>query len=332
MIKFDLLFILRRAFLFILLFSTLRVVGVAQTVSTHTPDDSLTVGEVFDLSITLNSASPYTKIIFPDSISFGPSLEFISQQQFKVSDYSDSIRYKLQFFGIEDISIPPLPVRIITEVDTLLVFTESFQLVYKQTITSQEDPLKPLKPIFPFPRTIWPYFAVLLLLLVAGYFIWARYFKEKEAEPIQPRTIPVFENPVVELENILNSIKEKHTNTPEKNYKEFYSELGDALRWYIEELYKIPALESTTREVLRYMDAFGVDVEMVKHTRKVLNEADMTKFAKFKPTLDQSWKAFHEAYSFLDRTRIVDRDRIERIRQEFENRFSDMEEVNDGMG
>jgi len=71
---------------------------------------------------------------------------------------------------------------------------------------------------------------------------------------------------------------------------------------------------------------------MVKHSRIVLNEADMTKFAKFKPTLDQSWKAYNEGLLFLERAKIVDSARIQRIKNEFEAQFKNDQEDEYGMG
>lgn len=304
----------------------------AQTISVSAPSDSLTVGEVFNFSITIKNSTAAEKVVFPDSNSFGGDLEFLSSRHFKVSSSTDSTEYDLQFFAVEDVTIPPLPVKIVSNGDTNLVFTDPHILLYKQTISSEEDEFKPLKPNFTFPYAIWPYIVGLLLLLAAGFFIWWKYFRNRTTEEIQPKAVPEFKNPVNELESRLISIKETHSDQVEKDYKWFYSELGDALRWYVEELYKIPALESTTREVLRYMDAFGVDVQMVKHSRIVLNEADMTKFAKFKPTLDQSWKAYNEGLLFLERAKIVDSARIQRIKNEFEAQFKNDQEDEHGMG
>lgn len=332
MIELDRPLVKKRLLLLLCCFCLMSRFISAQTITLNTPADSLSVGEVFNLSIAIKSSTAFDKIIFPDSSAFGNDLDFLSFKHFKVSNSSDSAEYKLQFFAVEDINIPPLPVKIVANSDTNLVFTEPFQLFYRQTIRSEDDPFKPLKPNFKFPRTIWSYVLALLILIGIGMFIWWKYFRKEEQKETEVKEIPVFENPVLELETVLTRLKEEHTNTIEKDYKWFYSELSDALRWYIEELYKIPALESTTREVLRYMDAFGVDVEMVKHARIVLNEADMTKFAKFKPTLDESWKAYNEGLALLIRAKVVDASRIQRLKTEFENQFVIEQETEHGMG
>lgn len=316
---------------FISCFYLISGTAAAQNLSTTGPVDSLSVGEIFNFSITLKNSEPAEKVIFPDSNSFGGDVEFISVKHFKVSAANDSALYQLQFFGIDQGVIPPLPVKIISDSDTNFVFSKSYPLLYKQTITSADEEFKPLKPNYTFPIRWWPFLIGLLLLLVIGFLLWKKYFRNIHEE-IEPKPIPEFKNPIKELETILKNIRKKHSNSPEKDYKWFYSELSDALRWYIEELYKIPALESTTREVLRYMDAFGVDVQLVKHTRKVLNEADMTKFAKFKPTLDESWAAFKEGLAFLERTKTVDNMRIHRMKTEFESQFIQNEEDNYAVG
>lgn len=332
MIKVDRTLIKKRLLLLIVSFWLIPGFLSAQTITLNSSTDSLTVGEVFDFSIAVKSSESFNKVIFPDSSTFGDNLDFLSSKHFKVSSLSDSAEYKLQFFAIEDINIPPLPIKVVIDSDTNVVFTEPFQLLHKQVIASEEDPLKPLKPNYKFPRIFWPYLLIILVLIAVGFFVWWKYFRNKEEEKVETKPIPIFENPINELESILNKIKKQHTDSASKDFKWFYSELSDALRWYVEELYKIPALESTTREVLRYMDAFGVDLEMVKHARIVLNEADMIKFAKFKPTLDESWKAFHEGWAFFERARIVDLNRVQRKKAEFERQFINTQEVEHGMG
>lgn len=296
----------------------LMEIASAQTLSVQSPDDSLTVGQKFELSFTINSKENYNKVIFPDSTQFPSQLTFHKVEHYKVSDFSDSTKYQLQFFATSDVNLPPLPVKVLSNTDTVTLFSPPITLIYKQTISSTADEFKPYKPVYEFPKSIWPYFVILLFLAIIGYLLWKKYANREIVEVEEPKAKPVFTNPLDELERSLSRIRNNHQNLPIKNYKHFYSELGDALRLYFEELYNIPALESTTREVMRYLDAFGVDTELTQRTRNVLNEADMIKFAKFTPTLDQSWKALDEADAFLLRAKNVDMMRIDRKRKEFD--------------
>ena len=330
MYKLNQLTVRRSLILFVCSFFFIKIAS-AQSVSVQSPTDSLSVGQVFDLSITVKTQETFSKIIFPDSSHFSPNLFLNITEQYRVNNYSDSSVYKLQFFATDNFTVPPLPIKVVNGSDTTFVFTEPVDLVYKQTISSIEDKFKPLKPVYDFPISIWPYIVILLLLLAIGYFIWRKYFQNQPEEIIEETPVPVFVNPLEELEKSLSRIRNNHQNLPAKNFKHFYSELGDALRLYFEELYDIPALESTTREVMRYLDAFGVDSQLTQHTRKVLNEADMIKFAKFNPTLDQSWRALDEADAFLIRAQSVDIMRIDRKKNEYIAANTKQEET-DGMG
>ncbi len=319
--------LLTRHKLLLLLFITSLIpfLGTAQEVSVSGPTDSLTVGTLFNFSLTLNNKSEYDKIIFPDSSIFNDDLEFISRKQFRLPNFSDSTSYSLQFFANKDIIIPPLPVKLIEGADTTLFFTEAFPLFFKTVLSSENDELNPLKPNFDFSLVLWPWILGALLLSALAYFLYQKFYKDR-TPPIQVvREIPEFVSPLVELEQRLEFIKEEHTQSVEKDYKLFYSQLGDAIRAYLENLYAIPALESTTRELARYMDAFGVDLDLIKYTRLILNEADMIKFAKMIPTLDQSWVAYQHAQAFLERALVYDIQRIARLKERFESQFEKAE-------
>jgi len=71
--------------------------------------------------------------------------------------------------------------------------------------------------------------------------------------------------------------------------KEYYSELTEIVRGYIERELKVPALENTTDEVLAMIkdfknaDSIETSKETIKKLKDLLQEADLVKFAKSKP-------------------------------------------------
>ncbi|MTI87570.1 MAG: hypothetical protein FH748_06330 [Balneolaceae bacterium] len=296
----------------------------AQNIKTYTSADSLKAGDVFNFSILTQLNKEYDRIQFPDTSAFPGELELVGQQQFKLSTFSDSLSYRIQFFATEDVIIPPLPVLIISKTDTTQLFTKPVQLYFKTVLPkeAQESEFKPLKNIFDFPRLIWPWLLA-ALALAAGLIWWFFYREEEEFEEIEEVSKPVvFHNPLEELENDLQQIRQNTRIAETKDFKLFYSQVSDAIRTYYEDLYQIPALESTTRELLRYLEAYGVDHEMTDTTRKVLNRSDMVKFAKFTPTLDDAWKTYDLAIHFRDRARQVDSGRISRLKREFNQQFN----------
>lgn len=308
--------------LFVLWASLFFSVSVtAQSVQTRVSTDSLTIGDTFKLSLILQLDREYLKVEFPDTNSFPPSTELIQRQQFKISEFSDSLTYNLQFFGNEDLQISSLPVRLYSSNDTTVIYTDPILLNFKTVVAEGDTSLKAMKPIYEFPRMWWPWF--LAGLLIAGFLLWWYKFREEpeiiETEP--EHEIKPFYDPIKELEKTLVYIKKDSNVVESKNFKLFYSQIGDAIRTYFEELYKIPALESTSNELLRYLEAYGVDETMTEKTRVVLRKADLVKFAKFTPTLEDAWKTHDHAIEFMERAKLADAARVSRLKAKYNKQF-----------
>ncbi|MFD2532345.1 hypothetical protein [Gracilimonas halophila] len=303
----------------ILLFFSVNI--HAQTVRTNVNTDSISIGDTFRYSLIIQQDQEYQKIEFPDTTSFPPSVELIDRQQFKLSEFSDSLIYNLQYFGNEDLNLPGLPVTFYSEEDTLQLRTDPVLLFFKSVVAEGDTTLKPMKPNFAFSRPWWPW--ILAGSLLAAFLIWwYKFRKEPEKADNEPKIeIEPFYNPIEELEKSLHRINKESDLAETKNFKLFYSEMGDAIRTYFEELYKIPALESTSTELLRYLDAYGVDDTMAEKTRVVLRKADLVKFAKFTPTLEDAWKTFDHAIEFMERAKLADSTRISRLKAKYEEQF-----------
>jgi hypothetical protein len=303
-------------------------VSYAQNSSASSSKDSLTVGEVFSISVKLQLDQPYDRVIFPDSSSFPPVLELLNVQQFRVTDFADSVLYTLQFFGNTNLTLPPFSVFLVNARDTSVVFSNPVALYFKSVLPSEDAELKPLKPIFDISGFPWALIIILLVLILAAALAFYTWKKRTNTEPVQKEIeFEPFVSPLAELESTLTYLKQEYDLASTKDYKYFYSSLSDSIRAYFEELYNIPALESTSRELFRYLDAFGVDHEMIKSTRLVLNRSDMVKFAKYTPTLDDAWTCYQYSIDFLDRARLVDASRISRKKAMYEAQFKQTEDA-----
>lgn len=303
-------------------FFLLTAQAYSQNVSEYVTIDSLNVGDTFAYTITLSKDQAYEDIVFPDSASFGSSFEIRTQRRFKVTDFKDSLIYDLQFFGTEDATIPELPIHLVNGSDTSTVYTNSVPVSFKSVLQSEEEVFRPLKPIFDFAAAWWPYLLALLLLLIAAWYLYSLY-KEKGLEPqpvVRPEYSPTpFQDPLNRLSNILSQLK-GYTFTSDEDFKLFYINLGDAIREYFEDLYRIPALESTSREILYELNRRSVDDELIAKTKAVLQEADMVKFARFTPTEAQAEKALEKADAFLKRAKEVDKPRVDHLRRKHQQK------------
>lgn len=308
--------------IFILIFGLIPSLhGFAQSVITTGPEDSLAAGDKFVFSLKVESREEYDKIIFPDSSMFSAydEIEYNGKKHFRISARADSALYELQFFGHSDLMLAPLPVIVIAGSDSTVLLSDTVPLLFKSVNTTNTEEFAPLKQLFEFESRFWLLLIEALIFLLIGYLIYIKYFKNRTPEPeeIKP-VLPVYEDPLEALEIRLVQLKDKHGRDTDKNFKYFYSELGDALRSYFEQVYNIPALEMTTREIMRHLEAFGVAKELSAPTRAILTEADMVKFANRVPTLDESWRAFDHGMEFLMRAKESDLKRIARKKEEFE--------------
>lgn len=303
--------------LLLFVFITLNGSMSAQQVTEYATLDSLKVGDTFTYSIALEKDRAYNSVLYPDSTHFGTPFEIRSRQHFKVTDFRDSLVYRVQYFGTEDTRIPRLPVRLIADSDTTTVYTRPVPVYFKSVLQAEDEEFRPLKPIFDFAAAIWPYLLALLILAMVGWYLYKRY--KEGLEQVKPEPKPKFEpvpftNPMETLASTLTQLKSFKFDSKE-DFKQFYIQLGDAIRTYFEDLYRIPALESTSREIIYQLERRRVDQRLIDQTKKVLNEADMVKFAKFTPTEKQAKAALSAGEDFISVAREVDSTRLERMRR-----------------
>lgn len=140
---------------------------------------------------------------------------------------------------------------------------------------------------------------ILLGLIVIGavvYYLLKRPKKEMIVEEVKP-DIPLHIQALQKLEEIKNKQLWQHDQV-----KQYYIELSDVVREYLEKRYNIQALEQTSEEIfasLRHMDIASEDRNLL---RQLLILADMVKFAKEKPAANENEKSMENAVTFIKDT------------------------------
>ncbi len=292
-----------------LIFSALISSLNAQQVLTFTDKDSLRVGELFELTFVVDGN--YSSLSYPTVDDFEDDLDIISRQRFQVSANRDSLVYTIQFFSTENITISPKQIQLSGgDVDTTLT-TSRVPLFFKATVSDTDDEFRALKPIFEFARALWP-IILLLLALIAGSYLFYRWYQNREPEPKpKPAKKPIpFIHPLHQLQKSIDALPKTNELDQKQDYEEYYIKLGDAIRLYIKRVYQFPALEMTTREITENLRNELANSDLIKITRSVLNEADMVKFANFKPTQDLANKVLDKANQFVKTATDSDEQRI----------------------
>lgn len=125
---------------------------------------------------------------------------------------------------------------------------------------------------------LWWY--VLLIALGLVYIVY-RYMQKRKNQKLEDIIVPVeiIKSPhQIALEK-LGTLKESRM-WEKGEIKEYHSQLTYIIREYLENRFHIPALESTSLEILRDLKKHILESEMIKSVDDILNIADWVKFAK----------------------------------------------------
>jgi hypothetical protein len=165
----------------------------------------------------------------------------------------------------------------------------------------------PIKPILTEAKNLSDYLIYLYILggaliLSLGYWLFSRWAKIKEeaindvVEPIV--IIPAHEKALESLEQ-LKSAK----LWQQGQVKEYQSRLTFIIRDYLENRYELPALESTTGEIVKKLQSGELDMSDINSLKRILQVADLVKFAKAKPDESIHDTFMTEAIDFVQRNK-----------------------------
>lgn len=290
-----------------------------QQVHTYVDADSVEVGQILNYTIVFDGET--SGVIYPDGTEFEDPIEFISRQRYQISETRDSLVYRLQFFGMENYTIPGLDIQV-SDTEPALS-TTPVPLFFRTLINDPaEDEFKALKPIFEFTRTWWPWLLALLLFIIAAYYgyrYYKKYQEKKNAEEPAPLPEP-FVSPLYTLTTTLKTLPPPSSLHHRKEFEDFYITLGDAIRFYLKQVYEFQALEMTTREIIDSLRENLASGEIITITRKVLNEADMVKFANFTPKSAMASSVFQRAEQFANTAAVVNDEQIRYMKYQYELR------------
>lgn len=153
-------------------------------------------------------------------------------------------------------------------------------------------------------KEVIPYILGAILILAILFFIFYAIKRKKNNKPIFviPRK-PKEPAHIIALRE-LDRIKQEKLWQQGKT-KQFYSEVTETLRKYIEDRYGIPAMEQTSDETL---DSFKYRRDLLKektfeNLSRILKLADLVKFAKYRTTPDDDNMTLVNAYFFVNDTK-----------------------------
>lgn len=107
--------------------------------------------------------------------------------------------------------------------------------------------------------------------------------------------------------NEIERIKSDNSWRASGNSKEYYTLLTDVLRNYLTRRFNFNATEMTTAEIVDKLLSIK-DKESIKELKELLSTADLVKFAKFNPPMNENDRNIMVALDFINATKLADVD------------------------
>lgn len=145
----------------------------------------------------------------------------------------------------------------------------------------------------------WWVIIALLLAIAAGLWALRRYKKEGTVLRKAPQPTP-YEAAV----KALAELKAKKL-WEQGMEKEYFTELTDILRVYLDRRFGINALEMTSRQIMETLRNNPIIKDKRDYVRRLLDIADFVKFAKVRPLPADNIAAYDNAVSFVEETHAL---------------------------
>lgn len=270
----------------LLIFLSTTVFAQQKQVATSIDSLKKRIGAEFKLTLK-TTVDTSAKVVFPNLKNIG-ALEVI--QSYPIDTIKKNDRYELiKKYGLTQFDsgryvVPSVKIFINNKPvfsDSLLVEVANVQV---DTLRQKMFDIKDIVPAENSFGNWWKWLLILLLISGIGAFVYW-YIKNHQKKKIEEE---IYKTPIEKATSLLNTLEKKEL-WQHGEIKEYYSELTDIVRNYIEEAIEIPAMESTTSELIQGLKIaslkkkMNLSKETIDNLFVVLKQADLVKFAKSKP-------------------------------------------------
>lgn len=279
---------MRRILYFILILFVLPTLH-AQEVKVVTSTKNIKIGEQIEYKISVQAPAD-AAVVFPEGQTFG-ALEMVKTNPTDTLKEAGKFRlekaYYLTQFDEGKYTIPQQKIQISHKdfyTDSLLVE------VHNVAVDTLKQPLYDAKPIAevtsPSSSHLWLWIVGIVALLLTAAALYFFVFRKKKLSAEEERKkLPPFERAIQDLKDLQNS-----KYLIESQHKAYYTRLTDIVKEYLEDEVHILAKESTTDELLAKINdlqqtgKLHLSEETINNLKRVLQNADLVKFAKSKPS------------------------------------------------
>jgi hypothetical protein len=221
----------------------------------------------------------------------------------------EKVEYRISTFDTGEYEIPELAIEYTVGDDSTVysIKSEPITITVQSLNPDEAGDIRDIKPpLLPPPnyRAYITYGSILLGLVAVVVFAIYYLKRRREGKSLLPQK----QKPLRPAHEIAEEALRKLVSAgllERGEVKEYYIQLSDIVRQYVENRYSIPAPEMTTGQLVALMISEGFDSEYTGMLRFFLEQCDLVKFAKYIPTGGENEKTTRIAFDFVDRTKLV---------------------------
>lgn len=217
--------------------------------------------------------------------------------------------YSISTFDTGDYVIPELEINYRLQGDSAwqVIKTEPIDIFVESLNPDEAGDIRDIKPPMTPPRdyTMLIWIIVFAVLIIAAILFAIYYIKRiREGKSIIPkRSTPPRPAHEIAFDELI--ALQKEDLIAQNRIKDYYTEVSDILRRYIQNRFFILAMEKTTTELLADMAEQKVAVEQHEIIRTVLTRSDFVKFAKFVPPAEEHDETWNMTYDVVETTKLL---------------------------
>jgi hypothetical protein len=188
----------------------------------------------------------------------------------------------------------------VLKTNELTLQVETVKVDTTKAIYDIKKPLAVSYTFFDELKDNWDWIAISLSgVLLIGGLIW--YFLKRPKKEIKIEIVKPGLPAHITALNQLNELREKKL-WQQGEVKQYYIELSDVLREYLEKRYAVKTHEKTTDEIFVELRHVAITQENKNTLRQILSVSDLVKFAKEQPLPPENEQNINKAIDFVLKT------------------------------
>jgi hypothetical protein len=277
----------------------------------RTDVDTIVVGQPFDYQLSLTIPKDY----FVEWKQFGDtlskSIDVINIEDVKTTaiNNSDNVimtqNLTLTSFDTGYVYVPEIAITYSKSLQDSIRYTlrtDEKELYVTTVAVDTTEAFRPIKGVMRQGLTakeVFPWIAIVIIIAGVVYLIiyLKKHKKTKDVvvEEKKKPTIPA----IITARAKLAEMKDNEVwNTPQT--KDYYTDLTDIAREYLEGQFEIDAIEMTTDEIMEAVNKLDLNNLTKSKLQDTLTTADLVKFAKANPSAEQNKQSFSDINNFVE--------------------------------